>query len=339
MPTPRQISWAKLRVICVAITALVIFSVLAYLLTGGNLFEPKVTIYLYVNDATGLSTESPVSVDGIDIGKVESIALSGSKDPARTVRVTMKVARSLLASVPVDSITEISADSLIGDKFVDVQSGKSAQHIAPGGELNFRSQPEMMSRIDLLQFQAQISQIDAVITDIEQGRSLIGQFIQGNQMYTDVLHTLGQLESAFHTALATTAQVGGALYTDAMYQQLRQPFQQLDKALAEIQSGQGPAGRFVNSPADYEQWLQNLRDIDKQVESIGTSDFFQSTDTYRSLNQMVLSTISQVDAFNANPMVNNQSQYESWAGAAVQLRDGLRDFHRNPASYLHYRIF
>ena len=228
---------------------------------------------------------------------------------------------------------------MIGDKYVDVQSGKSPQHIAPGGELNFRSQPELMSRIDLLQFQAQIDQIDGVITDLEQGRSLFGQFLQNEAMYTGLLKTLNQLEGAFHKALATTAQVGGALYTDAMYKQLQQPFQQLDQALAEIQSGQGPAGRFVNDPAAYEEWLQNIRDISKQVEAIATSDFFQSDETYRNLNQMVASTIAQVDEFNANTMLNNQAQYEAWAGAASQLRDTLRDFHRNPNSYMHFRIF
>jgi phospholipid/cholesterol/gamma-HCH transport system substrate-binding protein len=339
VPTPRQITWAKLRVSVVAITAVVIFLELAYLLTGGTLLARKANLYLYTNDATGLSTDSPVSVDGIDIGKVVDISLSGSSDPARTVKVTMKVEEERLKSVPDDSVAEISADSLVGDKYVDVASGKSATHLAPNGELKFRSQAELMSRIDLSQFQDQIAKIDAVLTDIEQGRSQLGQFIKGDAMYVGLLRTLGQLESAFHAAMASTAQVGGAMYTDEIYRALETPFVQLDKTLAEIDSGQGPAGRFLRDPADYESWVNSIEGIRKEVEAIGTGAFFQSDESYQSWNKLVASTITQVDQMSANPMLNNASQYEALAGSAAQLRDTLRDFHRDPAKYMRYKIF
>ncbi len=321
------------------VTAFVIFLELAYLLSGGTLLSRKTHIYLYVNDATGLSNDSTVSIDGIDIGQVENVALSGSADPARTVKVTMKVEESRLRSVPDDSLVDISADSLAGDKYVDISSGKSTKPLAPGAELKYRNSGELMSRIDLSQFQDQISKIDAVLTDIEQGRSQLGQFIKGDAMYVNLLHTLGQLEGAFHAAMASTAEVGGALYTDAIYSDLKAPFKQLDQTLAEIQSGQGAAGRFLRDPADYQAWLNSIEGIRKQVESIGKSDFFASDESYRNWNMLVASTIAQVDQMSAEPMLNNASQYESLAGAAAQLRDSLRDFHRDPAKYTRYRIF
>ena len=43
-------------------------------------------------DAAALTTGAPVNLDGIPIGKVKTIRLSGSKDPMRLVRLDMQVA-------------------------------------------------------------------------------------------------------------------------------------------------------------------------------------------------------------------------------------------------------
>jgi ABC-type transporter Mla subunit MlaD len=49
-------------------------------------------------------------------------------------------------------VTQISSDSLVGDKFVDVTSGKSPQSIPPEGELIYKDQPELLRSLDLTQF-------------------------------------------------------------------------------------------------------------------------------------------------------------------------------------------
>ena len=74
---------------------------------GGVLLSPKTVIYLYIPDASGLSGESPVRVDGIDVGRVSSVELSGSKDPNRAVRVTLQFYRDRLRGVPSDSVAQI----------------------------------------------------------------------------------------------------------------------------------------------------------------------------------------------------------------------------------------
>ena len=89
MPSARQIRWAKFRVVTVSAAAVVILSILSYLLTGGTLLTARATMHLYIPDATGLGPGAPVRVDGIGVGKVRSVALSGSSQPNRIVKVTM----------------------------------------------------------------------------------------------------------------------------------------------------------------------------------------------------------------------------------------------------------
>jgi phospholipid/cholesterol/gamma-HCH transport system substrate-binding protein len=87
MPSAQQVTWAKFRAATVILVALLILGTLAYLLTGGTILEPKTQIYLYLPDANGVAPGSPVRVDGIGIGKVILVELSGSNEPNHVVKV------------------------------------------------------------------------------------------------------------------------------------------------------------------------------------------------------------------------------------------------------------
>src|SRR5207248_3001918 len=110
MPSARRVTWAKFRVSAVCLVAVVILSTLVYLLSGGTLLEPKANLYIYIPDATGLAKGSPARVDGIGVGKVSSVDLTELKQPNRIVKVTIRVERNRLASIPEDSYVQLSSD-------------------------------------------------------------------------------------------------------------------------------------------------------------------------------------------------------------------------------------
>src|SRR5664280_306873 len=167
MPSARQVNWAKFRASAVIVAGLLILGTLSFLLTGGTLLEPKTQIYLFIPDATGLAPGSPVRVDGIGVGKVATVALSGSNAPNRVVKVTVTVRSDHLSDIPRDSFAQISAETVVGDQFVDIASGKSEEHIRPGGEIVYKADPELLKSLDLSQFADQLQKMDAVLTDIE----------------------------------------------------------------------------------------------------------------------------------------------------------------------------
>ena len=136
MPSAQQVNWAKFRASAVILAALMILGTVAFLLTGGTLLEPKTQIYIYLGDATGVAPGSPVRVDGIGVGKVILVELSGSNEPNRVVKVTMSIGRERLPSITDDSTADTISDTIIGDKFIDVTSGTSAQHLMPGGDFS-----------------------------------------------------------------------------------------------------------------------------------------------------------------------------------------------------------
>ena len=210
MPSPQQVNWAKFRASAVILAGLLILGTVAFLLTGGTVLEPKVLMYLYLPDATGVEPGSPVRVDGISVGKVSLVELSGSNEPNRVVKITMTIERDRLPSITDDSTAETTSDTLIGDKFIDVTSGTGAKHLAGGGELQYKASGGLMQRLDIAQFQQQMHLIELQLDDIEQGKSPLGAFIKGDAIYNEVRHKITQLQRGIHVAADTTTAVGQA---------------------------------------------------------------------------------------------------------------------------------
>ena len=179
MPSPEQVNWAKFRASAVILAALMILGTLVYLLTGGTFLQPKAQIYLYLPDATGVAPGSPVRVDGISVGKVSLVELSGSNEPNRVVKVTMTIER--------DRLTSITSDSTARDSFrysrrrqVHRCDQRDQRHAPDAGRRTaVQRHGDLMQRLDISQFQKQMHQIELVLDEIEQGTSPLGRVHQG----------------------------------------------------------------------------------------------------------------------------------------------------------------
>jgi phospholipid/cholesterol/gamma-HCH transport system substrate-binding protein len=339
MPSALRVRWARFRVASVAVVALLILLTLMYLLTGGTLLEQKAHLYLYIPDATGLSADSPVRVDGIGVGAVDWVAFSGSNDPARIIRVKMTIERERLASISADAIAQISNDTLIGDKFVDITTGKAAGHVQDNGEMRFKAQPDLMRSVDLPDFERQLRIVDALLDDIEQSRTPLGKFVTGDEVYSSLRRRFVEVQSALRKAVATTADVGGVLYTDTLYQKFRAPALQLDRTLERLQSGQDEMGKFLRDPAQYAQLRGALLDLRKSIQDIRSADLMKSDDAYLGWTATVTSIARQVDQINASPLFHTSEVYDSLNGSLREMQKTAKEFRENPRKYLRLKVF
>jgi phospholipid/cholesterol/gamma-HCH transport system substrate-binding protein len=334
MSATRGIGWAKFRVTVVTLSALAILSVLLILLSGGTLFQPKVTLYLYVPDATGLATGADVRVDGINVGRAASVGISGSTVPDRAVRVILSIQSGRLSTISSDSTAELTADNLVGDKFVDITSGLSSTHIAAGGEIRYKGSPDLMKSLDLEQFQQQLRIVDATLRDMEDGRGPIGEFVQGDKMYTDVVRRMGVLQNDLRAAAKTTGALGSVLYTDRLYHQVDDPLVQLDHTLARIQSSP-----WMRDTGQYQQLLDAARGLRKSVADTRAGQLFQSDDLYADWTRRLGALMRTVDEFNAGTGFSSSLWYDNLTGVSREMGATLRDFHEHPDKYLKVKVF
>jgi phospholipid/cholesterol/gamma-HCH transport system substrate-binding protein len=251
----------------------------------------------------------------------------------------MTVERQRLASIPDDSTAQLAAETMIGDKFVDISSGRSRHFVSPGGEIAFQGSPDLLKTLDLSQFEKQIKVVSALLDDIEQGRSDLGQFVMGEQMYNDLRKRFAQIESGVRAAASTTSSVGRELHTDLLYRQISQPLVDLDGSLARLQSGQGSAGQLLRDSAQYEKLRSDMADLRRSIADLRAADFMRSDDMYADWNRRVLSLIESVDAFNRAPGMTTTEAYDTLNGAARELQNTLRDFRQNPRKFLRLKVF
>jgi len=273
------------------------------------------------------------------VGRVSSVRLSGSPNARRAVVVTMDVERKRLPGIPAASQAEISSDSMIGDRFVDITSHPSPNSLSPGGEIPMKEETEVMKAIDMLDLEKQMRELNALLADLDAGRGPVGQFVRGRQMYDDLVKRCAEIDRAFTAAVAATTAVGGAIYSHEMYSRILDSATRMDASLASLQSGQGNAARLLRDPAQYEGLRATLGRLRQSVAALRSGAMMQSGDAYAAWNSSLIALIRQVDDFDSNPAFSTSEAYDSLAGAALGLRDSLRDFRTHPEKYVRMKLF
>ncbi|MBV9506935.1 MAG: MCE family protein [Acidobacteriia bacterium] len=339
MPSARQITWSKVRSLVVAVAALSILTVLVYLLTGGTLLEPKSTLYLYIDDATGLSSGSAVRVNGIGVGKVDSVALSGSNQPTRVVRVNVTVEQRYLSSIPADSFAQISSDTAIGDKYVDVTRGRSTTHLETNGEIIFRPQPDLTKTLDIEQFTTSLRGVDEMVTAIEAGQGPVGQLVTSEALYNQVLNGISGVNKDLRRFTDPKGAIGNLLFTDQLYNQIGEPLRRLNESLTALESGQGTLGVLLRDSAQYDKLRTQLAGLRSSLENLAANSFLKNADAYRDWNRMLTGFIQRVDEFSVNPLLATSETYDSLNGSLKQLGSQLRDFREDPQKFLRIKLF
>ena len=90
--------------------------------------DDNYTLYAGFSSVSGLRVDSPVEIDGIEVGRVKRLSMDQEKQEAL---VELKIRKGI--KVYSDAIASIKTSGLIGDKFVKINPGGSGELLKPGG--------------------------------------------------------------------------------------------------------------------------------------------------------------------------------------------------------------
>jgi len=344
MPDPHRLRWAKLRIAVVAVSALSVVAVLAYLLSGGTWLKPKTHLTTHIPDSTGLEPDADVLLNGVKIGRVESVRLTRSKDPNRVVEVRLKIEEAFLPYIPEDSITTVDSANLLGDKYININMGRSSRHVTEGGELRFPPPSNLMQNIDLRQFAAQLRTIDQTIQDIQAGKGPLGQFVVSDTLYQQFLDGIVKVEKEMRAATASQSQLGQALYSAAMHDNLTGSLRQLDDRLAQLQ-----ANRVMRDTTQYDGMRDRIAQVRQKLADLNAGkgaggEWIASDAMYVEWNRRLAAWIENVDALDSGEgsmgqMLSNAQTYESLNGALRQLQSTMKELREDPQKFLRIKMF
>jgi len=340
---------------------MLILAVVIVLITGNtHLFESQSKIYTYMSDAAALQVGAPVNLDGIPIGKVTAIVISGSKDPMRLVRVEMEVPDQRLGQIPLDSLSSISSANVLGTKYINIKSGKSDNMVRAGQEipaLNTAGFDDVVQQgySILTALQGMVSRVDKIVGLVEAGQGSIGKLLVDETLYNKVLAVVDQVQRLSDIISSDKGTLGKLLNSPEMYDDIRASLTKVDTLVQGLQDGQGTAGKLLKDPALYDELQKTTAEIHKIVtdlnEGKGTAGKLlksedlsnQLHDTIARVDTLMGKVSSLMDKVNSGQgtlgqLVVNPQLYDNLAGTTKEMEGLMKDFRANPKKFLRIKL-
>jgi phospholipid/cholesterol/gamma-HCH transport system substrate-binding protein len=220
----------------------------------------------------------------MDAGEVESISVPGG--PSGRFRVRMRVRRDLHPLLRLDSVASIQSDGLVGNKFVQIETGSGGSpQVAEGGTIRSR---EPVDVADLLQMMSDtivfvntmlvdvkgrldeaLIAVSATASDAQVLMKDLGAEVRGIMTTADRITTdLGTIVSNVRQGRGS---VGRLLNDDDLYRSVRSMAADAEKTMATVREAsvearnaiadlRGDKGPVKGLTGDIQQTLQSARD-------------------------------------------------------------------------------
>jgi phospholipid/cholesterol/gamma-HCH transport system substrate-binding protein len=253
-----------------------------------------------------LKVGDSVKMAGVEIGRVEKIALDSADGK---VAVTMKLHPD--AVVKTDSQATVKFAGLMGQNFVSISFGTlDAPKADADTQLQSVEQPDLsaiMTKLDsaaggianvaksfsgdsinnllgpltdlIKQNSARItmtlSNMESISGQIASGQGTVGKVIYDQTLYTSALNTVTNLQDAVTQAKQLVNGISsgqgtlGKLATDdALYNSTTSSMTNLNQILLKINQGNGTIGKLVNDQEFYKNAKLSLQKLDKAADSL-----------------------------------------------------------------------
>jgi phospholipid/cholesterol/gamma-HCH transport system substrate-binding protein len=338
-----------------------IAAVLIFLLTGnGTMFEHQALLRTFLTDSAGLAETAPVRLNGLLVGHIKRVILSGSANPKRTVEVDMLVPEKYLPEIPEDSQAAISAANLLGDKYINITRGTHKKHVEDGGEIasvQTQDVPEILAQSSSLlsQFQTILGRLDGLLTVVESGQGNLGKLFKDDTLYDRLSATAGEVEQLVKDVHNSNGTISHLLYDPDFYEDIRRPIQRLDEMLAGVQQQKGTVGKLLYDPQIHDETLGTITDaraglaeakkmLDDLSAGKGTAGkFLKDEDVYNQLDLIGKKIGETMDKINSGQgtigqLMTNPQLYDSATATANELTNVLKAFQANPKKFMTIRL-
>jgi len=354
MASQKRVHWAELRVGIMAAIAMAIAAALIFLLSGkSSVFTGEFNLRTYMEDSAGMAENAEVRLNGIYVGHIAKVQLSGSKDPKRTVQIDMKISRKYLDLIPDDSKAAIAASNLLGDKYVNITKGTHPKHVQPDGEiasLQTQDIPEILAQTSglLAQFQTILGRVDGLLAVVDSGQGNLGKLLKDDALYDRANATIGEVQQIVKDVRNSNGTISHLLYDSTLYDDFRRPINRLDDMLAQVQQAKGSAGKLLYDPQLYDETRASVTEAKKLLDDLnagkGTAGkFLKDEDVYKQLTLVSQKINLLMDKINSGQgtvgqLMINPQLYDSINGVSRELNSLLVDVHKNPKKFLSIKL-
>jgi phospholipid/cholesterol/gamma-HCH transport system substrate-binding protein len=351
MPTTSKSKWAQLKVGIMAMVALLLLAFLIILMSGVNpLFRRTTDVYTYLSDSVAMTEgATPVRLNGILIGKVKKIELSGSTDPSRIVKITLSIDNTALTLVPVDSQATLAQQNLLGSRYVIIKKGTSSQTIQAGAEIASADTPEIEDLFQqgsstLAALQKIMDRVNGIIDDIQGGKGTIGALLVDRTLYNRAVEIVDDVKSLTAALNAPDSTIGRLIHEDTLYKDVSGTVGKINTLIDGLNAGQGTAGKLLKDDALYNELHATIGDVRETIAKINKGDGTVSKLLNSSeLHDQLITSMGKLDGVldkvnngdgTIGRLMNDPALFESLDGTSRDLQGFIKEFRANPKKFL-----
>ncbi len=354
MPSAAKVGWAQLRVGIMAVIALMIIGALVFLLTGNKgIFSKDVKLYTYMDNSAAMAKGVPVRLNGILAGEVANIGLSGESTKGRIIKIEMDIQEEMLKNIPVDSLAAVSAENVLGTKFINIAKGKSPVPVQAGAEIRALDTAEFEEIVQqgynvVASLQGIITRVDKIVGLIEGGRGSIGRLLVDEELYNRIIAIVSDGQKIAKQMTTDKGTLGKLMYSDELYSDVRGSVGRVNTVLDELNAGKGTAGKLLKDEALYNELQANLLEVRKVMADInagkGTAGkLLKDEKIYNQLSVSLGKVDLIIDKVNAGQgtvgqLLVNPQLYDTLNGATGEMQQLIKDVRANPKKFLRIKL-
>lgn len=289
-------------------------------LKGTNIFQRTDQIYVRFDKIDGLKIANPVLVNGLNIGKVESLTLLN--DANHSILATLSFRKDV--QIPKNSIFKISSSDLLGTKIIRVEYSVEKGFIQSGDTLNGISEISLMEdfsrQIDPVKRKAEhvISGMDSILNELHTW------FNKGGR--NNLLSTVSDLEITIRNLKETSEKVNKLIGNES------ERLSQILKNVASISD---------NLKKNNDDITHAIVNIDKITDDIAKADLKNTIEntnaTITDLNAVVAKIKNGQGSLGL--LVNDETLYKNLQQTSSDLDKLVIDLKENPGRYIKVSVF
>jgi phospholipid/cholesterol/gamma-HCH transport system substrate-binding protein len=351
----RKLTWAELRVGVFVFMALLITAVGIFYVTGQQgLLTPKYTLKTYLPEVENLDKGAPVSLDGLNVGNVESIALTPNPlDKRHNMTVVMRLDRRYKDMIRTDSTATLVTEGLLGNRYVTITRGQTGKVIPPGGVVPGGEVPEIKDVIErgaevAQNLQVLSNQLNQIVAKVNRGQGTIGRFMNDPSFYDHLDRSAAKVEAMVDSVQQGKGTAGKLIASDELYKKLDNAVGSVDDVLAAVRQQRGTVGKLIYDPgiANNIDGIARkgnamLTDVEAGKGSLGK--LVKDDTMYNNLRDASANVREATAKLNSNQgtlgkMFNDPALYDNMTGLTGDMRLFIADFRRNPKKFLHIKL-
>jgi phospholipid/cholesterol/gamma-HCH transport system substrate-binding protein len=289
-------------------------------LKGVDIFSTSRKIYAVYPKVNGLMRSNPVTINGLNVGKVSKITFTN--DTSKFLVVEMSITHDVPISK--NSVAQIYSSDLLGSKAVEIVLGNSKDFVKNGDTLHSGSKASLEDEVSKqvlplkLKAESLMGSFDTLLTVLNQ--------VMNEETRDNLIKSFASIRNTIKHLEVTTSTID----TIVTNQKGR-----MSEIITNIES-------ITHNIKNNNQQITNaINNVSKMTDTLAAANLSKTIST----TQRALQNFEQItDKINKGKgslgmLINNDSLYNQLAGSSRNLNLLLQDLKAHPKKYVHFSVF